>query len=319
MIFDVMARHAIDAMIVGREANARAIAGTRRLWLAGTRAFSPSCVAVRATEAVHVLANTADAVPEGFPVDRLFPITWNPEKLRASLAAIPGLAAARRVAVDGMTPMMAAMLHEVMPDAVFVDAGPVLSELWSNPGPDRVDGVRRACEVARAGLDAIAGALRAGARPRALRGLAARAFSTFGVTTPAFEAVVAPLDGASSTWIAPERMLAAGELVVVRVGALCDGYEGSVARTYRVDSHDAHEEPAPTGWDGLLRAVVHGTTAGELRARGAIVYGVGFGVEPWDDAFALQAGQTCGLEAGTPANVRQGVIEVTDAGGVPLG
>ena len=318
MIFDLMARDEIDVLIVGREANARAIAGTTRLWLAGTRAFSPGCIAVRATEAVHVLANTADAVPPGFPVDRLFPVTWNPEKLRAALGAIPGLAGSGRVAVDGMTPAMATMLHDVMPSARFVDAAPLLAELWSNPGPARVEGVRRACEVARAGLDAIVAELRAGVRPRVLRGRAANAFASFGVTTPAFEAVVSPLGGASSTWIAPERMLAAGELVVVRVGALRDGYEGSLARTYRVDTHDAHEEPAPTGWDGLLHAVVHGTTAGELRARGAIVHGVGFGVEPWDDEFELRTGQACAVELRTPANVRQGVIAVTDAGGVPL-
>lgn len=318
MIFASMTRDEIDVVIVGREANARLVAGTTRLWLAGTRPFSPGCIVVRATEAIHVLANTADAVPEGFAVERLFPITWNPEKLRGALAAIPGLAQARRVAVDGMTPMMAALLHDVMPDATFVDAGPILGELWSHPGPERVEGVQRACHVARAGLDAVASALRAGARPRTLRGAAARAFASFGVATPAFEAVVAPIAAATSTWIAPERMLDAGELVVVRVGALRDGYEGSIARTYRVDEHDAHEEPAPTGWDGLLGAVVPGTTAGELRARGAIVYGVGFGVEPWDDDFALQAGQACALESCTPTNVRQGVIAVTDAGGVPL-
>jgi Xaa-Pro aminopeptidase len=318
VIFDLMAKSEIDAMILGREANARAVAGTTRLWLAGTRPFSPGCVLVRETQAVHVLANTDDAVPEGFPRDRLFPITWNPEKLRAALASIPGLGGARRVAVDGMTPMMALLLQDVMPEATLTDATPLLVECWSNPGPERVEGVRRACEVAQAGLEAIASALRAGARPRVLRGAAARAFASFGVTTPAFEAVVAPLDGANSTWIPPERVLAAGELVVVRVGALRDGYEGSVARTYRVDTHDAHEEPAPGAWDGLLHAVVHGTSAGELRSRGAIVYGVGFGVEPWDDEFELRPGQTCALEWCTPADVRQGVIAVTDAGGMPL-
>jgi Xaa-Pro dipeptidase len=318
VIFELMARHDVDALILGREANARAIAGTTRLWLAGTRPFSPGCVVVRATDAIHVLANTTDAVPAGFPAERLFPITWNPEKLRAALAAIPKLSAARRVAVDGMTPMMAAMLHDVMPDAALVDAAPVITELWSTPDPAHGEGVRRACEVARAGCDAIAAALRDGARPRVLRGLAARAFSAFGVSTPAFEAVIAPLDVNSSTWLSPERLLAAGELVVVRVGALRDGYEGSLARTYRIDTHDAHEEPAPGAWDGLLRAVVHGTSAGQLRARGAIVYGVGFGVQPWDDAFALRAGQTCALELCTPSTVRQGVIAVTDAGAVPL-
>src|SRR5262249_4268400 len=92
----------VDAMILGREANARTVVDTTRLWLAGTRACAPSCVIVRGPASVHVLANTDDAVPAGFPAENLFGITWNPEKMAAALAAMPGLAGARRVAVDGM-------------------------------------------------------------------------------------------------------------------------------------------------------------------------------------------------------------------------
>src|SRR5690348_9965778 len=123
-----MARHDIDVVLLGREANARAIAGTTRLWLAGTRAFAPGCVVVREPASVHVLANSDDLVPADFPVENLYGITWNPEKLLGSLAAIAGVTTARRVAVDGMTPMMHTMLAQTMPDAEFVDAAPLLTE-----------------------------------------------------------------------------------------------------------------------------------------------------------------------------------------------
>ena len=65
LCLSVMETEGVDAVLLGREANARAIAGTARLWLAGTRAFAPSCVVVRATGAVHVLAITAPTAIKG--------------------------------------------------------------------------------------------------------------------------------------------------------------------------------------------------------------------------------------------------------------
>ena len=117
---------------------------------------------------MHVLANSDDSVPDGFPVDRLYGITWNPEKLLGALAAIPGVAAARRVAVDGMTPMMATMLdHAHARRAELVDAAPLLDRPAVAPDPERVAGVRAAAEVAAAGLAAMLAELHAGRPSRA--------------------------------------------------------------------------------------------------------------------------------------------------------
>jgi Xaa-Pro aminopeptidase len=308
VVLDAMARRDVDAMVLGREANARAVAGTRRLWLAGTRAFSPSCVVIRERAAVHVLSNSDDAVPAGFPVERLYGITWNPEKLVAALAAIPGLAQAEHVAVDGMTPMMHALLSAVAPAAELVDAASLLTALWSQPDPERGDGVRAAAEVAKAGMAAMVDLLRPGAHPRALRGVCAQVFASYGVTTPAFEAVVAPLDTSTSMWLSPDRILSAHELVVLRAGALRDGWEASVSRTYRVGADSAAVQPPPEQWQPLLSACRAGATAGDLRARQAVVYGVGRGVEAWPDDFALVPGTTCALEVSDALGVLQDVL-----------
>jgi Xaa-Pro dipeptidase len=315
---DAMARHDFDAMLLGREANARAVAGTKRLWLAGTRAFSPGCVVVRDPGSVHVLAITDDAVPPGFAVDNLFGITWNPEKLLASLVAIPGLRGSRRVAVDGMTPLMHALLARAMPDVRYFDASPLLAELSLRPDDERVAGVRAAGEVARAGLRAMAAALEPGVRPRTLRGVCAETFASFGVTTPAFEAVASPLDGTTSTWFPPERVLGDGERVVLRAGAIRDGWEASAARTAVVGSAPAVDDDTPALWPELLGACRAGTTVGALRARGAVVYGVARGVEPWDDDFVLVAGLTCAIEATTTQWLRQDVVVIGDDGADPL-
>jgi Xaa-Pro aminopeptidase len=315
-VLDAMARQDVDVMVLGREANARAVAGTTRLWLAGTRAFSPGCVVVRERGAVHVLSNSDDAVPAGFPTERLYGITWNPEKLAAALAAIPGVTDARRVAVDGMTPMMHTLMSHLAPAAEFTDAAPVLTDLWARPDPERGAGVRRAATVASAALAAMVDALRPGVRPRTLRGVCAQAFASFGVTTPAFEAVATPLDANTSTWLSPDRILAEHELVVLRAGALRDGWEASLARTYRVGAPNAQghavEQPPPERWQPLVDACRAGVTAGALRARGAVVYGAGRGVEPWDDDFTLAPGMTCALEVSEVQAVRQDVLLVAE-------
>jgi len=133
------------------------------------------------------------------------------------------------------------------------------------------------------------------------------------VTTPAFEAVVAPLNGGTGSWFAPERVLDAGDEVVVRVGALRDGWEAPVARTLLVDTGAPNPRPDPPRWDTLLKACTPGTTVGTLRSRGAVLYGVGRGVEPWDDDVTLGAGMTCALEVSAPQCIRQDVVKITDA------
>jgi Xaa-Pro aminopeptidase len=311
-VLEEMETRGVDALVLGREANARVVADTTRLWLAGTRAFAPGCVVVRATGRVHVLANSDDAVPDGFPTECLYGITWNTEKLRAALVAIDGFTSARVVGVDGMTPAMYALLIEAIPGLVLVDAATVLHAVWSEPTEARIVGVRAAAAVATTGLAAMAGALRPDVWPRSLRGACARAFAMSGVTTPAFEGVAAPLDGKLSTWLAPERMLTEGEMVVLRAGVVRDGWEASVARTYEVHARAPIAQPAPDAWAATLERLRPGAKAGELRALGAIVYGVGRGVEPWDDDFSLFAGATCVLELADKHGVRQDVVHVRD-------
>src|SRR3989442_4673020 len=96
-----MADGGVDALILSREANARYVSGARRLWLAGARAFAPGCVLVAATGEVHLLSISDDGVPRDIPVANLYPITWNPVNLFGRLAAIPRLASARPIGVDG--------------------------------------------------------------------------------------------------------------------------------------------------------------------------------------------------------------------------
>ena len=57
----------VDILVVGREANARYVSGAPRLWTAGSRAFGPGCVLVRATGAIHLLSTWDEGIPEDIP------------------------------------------------------------------------------------------------------------------------------------------------------------------------------------------------------------------------------------------------------------
>jgi Xaa-Pro aminopeptidase len=265
---------------------------------------------------VHLLANS-NAGFEHFPPAQLYPITWNPERMFGALRAIPGFTAARRVGVDGMSPGMHLLFGALLPEAEVVDAAPLLAELWQVSTPERVDGVAEAARVARAGLEAMAALLHDGARARVLRGACAARFAALGVTTPAFEGVAAPIDGGTSSWLPPERLLGAGEHVTLRAGALYRGWEASLARTYTVGSPSI-ELPPPAGWDELVGAVRPNVRVGELRARDAVVYGVGRGVEPYGDDLALDAGMAIAVELHRSGGVHQDVIQLTERGAVSL-
>ena len=305
-----MARNDTDALVLGREANARTISGANRLWIAGTRAFAPGCVVVRSERAVHLLANS-DAGFEGFPRDHLYALTWNPERLFASLRAIPGLMDARTVGVDGMSPGMHELLRALLPQARLVDAGPIIAELWALQSPEKVHAVHEAARVACSGLAAMAAFLRDGVRARVLRGVCAERFASLGVTTPAFEAVAAPIDGGASTWLPPERLLGSGESVALRAGALRDGWEASLARTYVV-GEPSEEQLPPGGWDEALALCRPGTYVGQLRDLEAVIYGVGRGVEPYDDNVQLRAGMVCALELHQGNRLHQDTLHITD-------
>jgi hypothetical protein len=265
---------------------------------------------------VHLLANS-NAGFDDFPPAQLFPVTWNGEKLFGALHAIPGLATARRIGVDGMSPGMQLLFDALAPGAELVDAGPLLAELWTVPMRERTEGIGEAARIARAGLDAMAALLHDGARARVLRGACAARFAALGVTTPAFEAVAAPIDGGASSWLPPERLLGAGEHVALRAGALYEGWEASLARTYTVDNPSV-EVPPPAGWPELIAAVQPGARVGNLRDRDAVVYGVGRGVEPFADELTLTPGMAVAVELHRGACVRQDVLGVTERGATVL-
>jgi len=160
-VLEEMAREGVDVLLLGREGNARYVSGARRLFLAGERAFAPGCVVVRESGEVHLLSNTDFGIPAAIPHRNLYPTSWTPATLVARVLAIPGLAQAKTIGVDGLTPLFEALLT-----------------------PEEVDLIRAAATVAKTMMTAALDAAAAGGPVKAV---AMEAMASHGVTTAAFE------------------------------------------------------------------------------------------------------------------------------------
>jgi Xaa-Pro aminopeptidase len=317
---EAMERHRLDALVLGREANARYVSGAARLWLAGPRPFGPGCVVVRAGREVHLLATSDVGIPAEVPRTNLYGLTWNPERLAARLARIPGLTAARRIGVDGWSFAAGRLLAAVVPRAEIVDGGVALAEARARKTADEVRTIRAALAIAASALDAAVAALVPGPGERALRGTFARHAAAAGAPIPAVEAtfrVVSPAEPRARAGFA------AGDVVVARGGVLLDGYEGTTTRTVVCP-------PADTARFAQLEHRLHrlrrrltdacrpGAGAAELLAAYAacneplpatpIARGVGLGSEP----PVLGARHACPAFAMTPGTVLALCAWVTD-------
>src|SRR4051794_588638 len=317
---DAMRDADIDALILGREANARYVSGARRLWLAGARAFAPGCVLVGATGDVHLLSTSDDLVPPDIPLEHLYPITWNPANLMARLAQVPGLRDARRIGVDSLTPMMAALLTGAFPAADLVDGQSVMLAARRDKLPQEIDAIRDATALAAEALDAVIEHAQPGRRGRDLLGLFEQRMCELGTTTPAFE-------GTFGHVFPSDRALSAGDRVVLDVGVLVDGYEGGLGRTLVCGDTTPAATPADELFDSLLAAVRPGATGADLwgvwdsadvrRPDAPIAHGVGIGFEPpvvGDDVSPLRAGMAVSVRAEVGGWVRRDIALVTRDG-----
>ncbi|MBV9039914.1 MAG: aminopeptidase P family N-terminal domain-containing protein [Acidimicrobiia bacterium] len=249
-VLDEMGRREVDVLILGREGNARAVSGAHRLFLAGERAFSPGCVVVAETGAVHVLSVTDFGVPADA---HLYPPSWNPATLVGRVAALPGVRSAKRVGVDGITPLFEALLTAAVPDASLVDGEAIMRAARRIKSPDEVDHLRAAAAVARSTMAVALNGVARGLDDSGVVALAMEAMAAEGTTTAAFE----------------PRISRAGQRVTVAVGVLRDGWEADVTRT-------APEVDRPAELVAAIARCHPGVAVADV---GADVHGVGCGYE----------------------------------------
>jgi Xaa-Pro dipeptidase len=242
----------IDVLVVGREGNARYVSGAPRLWTAGSRAFGPGCVLVRASGAVHLLSTWDEGIPDDIPHENLYGISFNSENFLKVLQGIEGAATMRTVATDAMTPSAARLLPKAFPSAQLIDGEPLLRRARRVKTPEEVDAIRASVGIAEGALSEAVAALAPGVTERQLTGVFMEAMATAGVTTPASQDV-AWITSPEHPWRRASRdaPVGPGDLVAFEAGVILGGYVGELGRTYSVEGDVASDRELFQRWDQL--------------------------------------------------------------------
>jgi Xaa-Pro dipeptidase len=242
----------VDILVVGREANARYVSGAPRLWTAGSRAFGPGCVLVRATGAIHLLSTWDEGIPEDIPRENLYGISFNSMTVLKVLKSIEGAATAKTVATDGLTPSSAQMLPTAFPSAELVDGEQLMRRARRIKTAEEIDAIRSSVGLAERSLAAAEAALAPGITERQLTGVFMEAMASAGITTPASQDV-AWITSRQHPWRRATRdvPVAPGDLVAFEGGVIARGYVGELGRTHAVDGDDALDSALLRRWHEL--------------------------------------------------------------------
>jgi Xaa-Pro aminopeptidase len=269
-VLEEMEAAGVDILVAGREANARYVSGAPRLWTAGSRAFGPGCVLVRATGAVHLLSTWDEGIPEDIPHERLYGISFNGANFLRVLQGIEGAATATTVATDALTPGSSQLLPAAFPAAEIVDGEALLGRARRIKTAEEIEVIRAAVGIAERSLAAAEAALAPGVTERQLTGVFMESMAAAGITTPATQDV-AWITSRAHPWRRSSRDAPAvpGDLVAFEAGVIVDGYVGEVGRTYVVG--DTPVDPSLLArwhdlWGRLLAACQPGALLTDLLA-----------------------------------------------------
>ena len=293
-VLDAMASAGLDVLVLGRQDNTGYACGMRRLWTAGTRPFGAGCIVVGATGRIHALSSWDAGIEPPMTFDDLYPLTWNPRIMAASMAGIDGLADAGRIGVDELTPSFRRAAAGFAPGAEVVVADDLMARVRRHKLPGEIEAIARACAAAWTGIEAALVAPE-GADPA---GAAIQALAGIGVTVP-------------SSGIRVERD---SVRLAIDIGVLCDLYEGGVGGLF-VDGRQA----GSAALVGACRAgAAHADLAAAATAEDWLVRGLGMGFERPVIGPRIGLGER--LEAGMVLSVTDGdrrdVVQMT--GGDPV-
>ncbi len=286
----------VDLLLLGRQGNARYVAGHRPIWRAVVTAWAPFC-ALRADGGVHLLHTTwDDGVPEEIPHENLSGLSWNPRVIVGDIAALPGLGDARRLACDGMSSGLATLLGHLAPEAELVDGEALMRSVRAVKLPAEVECVRTAIALTEGALTAAAAEIAPGVDPARLKGAFHEAMGRYGISHPNAEGPF----GAG-------RPIAEGDLVPLAGTLAYAGYEGAVGRS-RWCGPPASD--AADRWRVAMDEAIAACRPGEQPT--GDVHGVGVGVETLDGP--LQAGMVLGVHLTVDGYVGADTVLVTDDG-----
>ena len=295
-VLAAMAEAEVDLLLLGRQGNARYVAGHRPIWRAVVTPWAPFA-ALRADGTVHLLHTTwDDGVPEEIPHENLSGLSWNPRVIVGDIAAIPGLAEARRVATDGMSSGLAMLLGHVAAGAELVDGEALMRGVRAVKLPAEVECLRTSIALTEGALTAAAAEIGPGVEPARLKGAFHDAMGRYGLSHPHDEGSFGSPDGAP---------IAEGDLVPLSGALAFAGYEPAVGRSRWCGPAGPVDE-----WADAMAALVAGCVPGAAPPPGA--HGCGLGVETL--VGPLQPGMVVGLHLTVGPYVGADTVLVTEGG-----
>ncbi|MEZ5246349.1 MAG: aminopeptidase P family N-terminal domain-containing protein [Acidimicrobiales bacterium] len=285
-VLAAMADAGLDVLVLGRQDDANFASGMHRLWTAGTRPFGAGCIVVGSSGRTHVLSSWDAGLPPTMSTEDLYPSTWNPRVMAGHMASVPGLAEARRIGVDEVSPSFARAVARIAPGAEIIPADDVIARARRIKSAEEVELIRAACGVAWAGIDAFL------ADPSNGESGIIEATAARGVTIPSSGPVIRRL---------PDRH-------EVDVGVMVAGYEGGVGGSFA----DGRRLEDSALWAACRPGATH-TDLARAATKGWRVRGLGMGWERPVLAPGLGHHET--LEAGMVLSVTDGeqrdVVAVT--------
>lgn len=319
-VFSGMESAGLDALILGGAGNVHYVCGARVLGRAGVLPFAPVCVVVRSTGRVHLLSTWDEGVPPEIEREDLYPLSWNPANLMASVAAIPGLRESRRIGTDGSTASFGLAISRLAASAELVDGGAVSEAARRVKTEDEITCLEVAAAISESALSVMASALRPGVTERELLGVYSEHVARMGAPVPPSESVCFVASGAVALrHVASDRLVGDGELVVLAPGVLYAGYEAGLARTVVAGPGGLGSlgERCAAGMDALLGACRAGGVGADLYrawedagfggASVVLAHGLGLGAEP--PVIGLGRGRDAVLEEGMVLSVQSWVTE----------
>ncbi len=303
----LLARHRAGALLIGVGADLRWLTGyaamplERLTMLIVPPAGRATLVAPRLELAA---ANAATAVAAGV-VDV---VTWQESEDPIALVArqrgvgAGGDRAARLLVSDRLAAAFLLALQSALPGAPFALASPVLASLRAVKDDEEVELLRRAAHAADRTVAAIAAGRLVGRSEADVAREVRDRLVDEGHQLATFSIVASGPDSASPHHDPTDRIIEAGEPVVLDIGGSIEGYGSDITRTLWVTGGDDECRPDAT-FRGLFdtleraqaeatRAAIPGTKAEEVDAVARrIITDGGYG-----DAFIHRTGHGIGLE-----------------------
>ena len=289
-----MAEAEVDLLLLGRQGNARYVAGHRPIWRAVATPWAPFA-ALRADGTVHLLHTTwDDGVPEEIPHENLSGLSWNPRVIVGDIAAIPGLGEAKRLATDGMSSGLAMLLGHLAGAAELVDGEALMRGVRATKLAAEVECLRTSIALTEGALTAAAAEIGPGVEPARLKGAFHEAMGRYGLSHPHDEGV-----------FGSGRPIAEGDLVPLSGALAFAGYEPTVGRSRWCGPAGPVDE-----WADAMAALVEGCRPGADAPEGA--HGCGLGLETI--VGPLEAGMVVGLHLTVGAYRGADTVLVTEQG-----